>query len=276
MTKVFEDKFPAGLQGNKTDGYYMNELLKSNLDVAKKVIEEDWDMCILCDGTEGGGKSVLMQQCAYYCDPTFDLSKICFTPDEFRNKVLNAKRYEAVIFDEAYAGLSSRSTMSATNKILVDMMTEIRQKNLFIFIVLPTFFDLDKYVALWRSRCLIHVYHDNFKRGFFDFYSYGKKKDLYVLGKKYYNYRATAPDFKGRFTDFYPVNKEEYKAKKLASLRAYAPTGKTLNKQEHERLVLKDLARHMFQQKEIPLNKLQISKLLGVDRTTIYKYTRPE
>jgi hypothetical protein len=86
--------------------------------------------------------------------------------------------------------------------------------------VLPTFFDLDKYVALWRSRFLIHVYHDKFKRGFFKFYSENGKKFLYVRGKKFYDYKCAVPNFSGRFTNLYTVDEEEYKKRKLESLRA--------------------------------------------------------
>lgn len=196
------------------DGY-----LKLAYDKAKKVILNDWDFVFLIDGMEGGGKSVLAQQGASYCDPTFCAERIAFTPEEFRDSVLSAKKYQAVIYDEAYTGLSSRGTMSDINKVLVQMLAEIRQKNLFVFIVMPTFFDLDKYVALWRSRALLHVYTDKgFGRGYFTFYNKERKKNLYINGKKFYSYGKPSPNFRGRFTNAYTVNEEEYRAKKLKAL----------------------------------------------------------
>ena len=196
------------------DGY-----LKHNLDTAKKVIQQDWDMVFVVDGAEGSGKSVLAMQCAYYCDPTLTLDRVVFTPFEFSKAIMNAKPYEAVVYDEAYTGLSSRATMSMINRTLIKMLAEIRQKNLFVFVVMPTFFDLDKYAALWRSRVLLNVYTgERFQRGFFKFFNAERKKDLYIKGKKYYNYNLVKPNFIGRFCKGYPVDEKEYKKKKKDSL----------------------------------------------------------
>jgi len=209
--------------------YYMDGYLRQNFDSAKEAVKNDWDMLFLYDGIEGSGKSVKAQQDAYYCDPTLNIERITFTADEFKKAILNAKPFQSVIYDEAYSGLSSRSAMSTVNRALVSMLAEIRQKNLFVFIVMPTFFDLDKYVALWRSRALIHVYTHGFQRGYFRFYSSSKKKSLYVNGKKFYNYAKPEPNFIGRFTNFYPVDQEEYKAKKRKSLVDRDPKEEKIN-----------------------------------------------
>ena len=279
LVKVFEEKFPAGIQRNNTAGYYMDGYLKSNLDMAKNAVKDDWDMVIVVDGPEGAGKSVLAQQMAFYCDPTLTLKRIVFREDTFRKAVLDAKRYEAIVFDEAYGGMASRRSMSRTNKVIVDLLTEIRQKNLFIFVVLPSYFDLDKYVALWRSRCLVHIYHDRFQRGYFSFFSYSKKKDLYVYGKKYYNYRCVKSDFKGRYMNFYTVEKEKYKEKNLKSLRAYTNKKKRVSdadRKEIERELLKALARNMYSQQKMPLKQTDIAFMLGISRCTVQNYLKIE
>jgi hypothetical protein len=199
--------------------YYMDGYLLSNLDIAKKVIQKDWDMLFLIDGYEGSGKSTLAIKCAIYCDDGFDITRVTMTANEFRKAVIAAKPYQAVVYDEAYTGLSSRATMSMINRTLVNMLAEIRQKNLFVFIVMPSFFDVDKYVALWRSRALIHVYTDkNFERGYFSFYNEERKKDLYILGKKFYNYSKPQPNFRGRFYEGYGLDEGEYRKKKHDSL----------------------------------------------------------
>lgn len=206
MAKVFE--------GTENE-YYMDGFMKKNLDVAKKVIKKDWDMVFLYDGNEGSGKSVKAMQDAYYCDPSLTVDRIVFNPEDFKKAVMSAEKYQAIIYDEAYGGLSSRSAMGSVNKAIVQMLTVIREKNLFIFIVLPSFFDIDKYVALWRSRALIHIYTaENFERGYFAFYNKDRKKKMYVEGKKYYNYKVAKPNFFGRFTNFYPVDEKEYREKK--------------------------------------------------------------
>jgi hypothetical protein len=198
------------------DGY-----TKSVLDTAKRKLKDDFDWIFIVDGRERSGKSVVAQQCAKYVDPTFCLDRICFTPDEFSNAIINAEKFSAVVYDEAYGGMSSRAAMSEINRTLMSMLAEIGQKNLFVFIVLPCFFEIDKYAGVWRSAGLFHVYlGDEFSRGQYAFWNYQKKKLLYILGKKFYSYSRPKPNFIARFNRGYSVDEQEYRQKKLASLKA--------------------------------------------------------
>lgn len=207
MVMVFEETKHA---------YYMDGYLKHAYDIAKKEIKNDWDFLFVYDGVEGVGKSVKCMQDAFYCDPELTLEHYAFSPYQFKKAIMEAQRYHAVVYDEAHSGLNSRAAMSMINRSLVSMLTEIRQKNLFVFVVLPTFFDLDKYVALWRSRALIHVYSkENFERGYFAFYNVDRKKELYLRGKKLYQYGICKPNFIGRFTNHYPLDSDEYKRLKF-------------------------------------------------------------
>lgn len=201
--------------------FSMDGYLYENLQTAKRVIRNDLDMVFAVDGPEGSGKSTIAIQCAYVCDPSFNLDRVVFTPKDFRKAILESKPYQAIVYDEAYTGLSSRSTMSLINRTLISMLAEIRQKNLFLFIVMPCFFDLDKYVALWRSRALIHVYFGkDFERGHFTFYNVDLKKELYMIGKKFYSYYKPKANFYGRFVGFYCVDESKYRLKKKDSLIA--------------------------------------------------------
>jgi hypothetical protein len=168
--------------------------------------------------THNSGKSVLAQQCAAFLDDTFNIDRIAFTPDEFTTAVIKAQKYQAVIYDEAYGGMGSRAAMTEVNRTLMAVLSEIRQKNLFVFIVLPCYFELDKYAAVWRSRALLHVYTKNFDRGYFSFYNQEKKKLLYTLGKQFYSYYRPAPDFYGNFPNGYAVDEELYRKKKYDAL----------------------------------------------------------
>jgi len=250
---------------------YVDGYLKSALDTAKTAILKDWDMVLCVDGTEGGGKSVFAQQIANYCDPTLVLDRICFTPEEFVEAVKKADKYQAVIFDEGYTGLSSRSTMSEVNKALVEMLAEIRQKNLFIIIVVPSFFDLDRYVALHRSRALLHIYTNNgFERGYFTFFNKERKQTLYLLGKKTYNYDSVRANFHGRFTKGYVVNEEEYRAKKSTSLLA-----KKINKVKESKLTERDHQHWLWDrlmQSQVRITNEEKAKLLGIAISTYYKW----
>lgn len=252
----------------KDEEFSMDGYLKDNLDIASKVIRRDLDMVFSVDGPEGSGKSVFTMQAAYYVDPTFDVNKVVFTPKAFREAIINSKPYQAVVYDEAYTGLSSRATMSLINRTLISMLAEIRQKNLFVFVVMPTFFDLDRYVALWRSRALIHVYFgSDFQRGYFAFYNSDKKKDLYIQGKKFYSYSNPRPNFIGRFTNFYTIDESEYRLKKKNSL---VDREKKAEEAEKRKEIESELfERMMGMKKDIPHSiKMEI---LGMPSATYFR-----
>ncbi len=203
--------------------YYLEGWVKRRFD--EKVIpdlhKKDKDCIITIDGKEGTGKSTLGLQWCKYIDPTFNLKRVAFTPEEFRSAIYSAKQGEAVMFDEAFTGFSSRAALSGVNRTLVSLMMQIRQKNLFVVIVLPTFFLLDKYISLFRTRILAHVYETGGRRGYFRVFS-GKKKRLLVLNKasRTYSYGIKTKK-KGRFYGVFALGDEfeaEYRKKKMDAL----------------------------------------------------------
>ena len=213
------------------------------------------------------GKSVKAMQDAYYCNPELTIAQYAFNPKEFEKAIKTTPKFHCVIYDEAHGGLNSRAAMTMVNRSLVTMLTEIRQKNLFVFVVLPTFFDLDKYVALWRSRALIHVYtKDNFQRGFFAFYNVDRKKELYVNGKKLYSYRGAKPNFIGRFTKFMPLDEADYRKRKYDALINRNAT----TEDEEVNALVKQLFfdRVMRAQK---MSNVQKIELLDISSTTFYE-----
>ncbi len=209
----------------KEVSYFLEPWVKKKFD--EKIIPDlkkrDKDCMIAIDGIEGSGKSTLGMQWCKYIDNSFNLSRVVFTPEEFREAIYKAKKNQAIMFDEAFTGFSSRASLSGVNKTLVSLMMQIRQKNLFIVIILPTIFLLDKYISIFRTRVLIHVYESRGRRGFFKIYS-SKKKKLLILHKdsKVYSYGITT-NKKGRFYGVFALgDKEEekkYRKKKEDSLR---------------------------------------------------------
>ena len=199
--------------------YYMDGYLHDNLNFMKQAAYEDDDFVLLVDGMERSGKSVMALQIAYFLDPKFSVDNIVYGVEEFQEKVINAEQYSCIVWDEAFRGLSKRQAISKVNKKVIETLMEIGQKNLFIIIVLPTFFELDKYAALHRCKCLIHIHRNNkYKRGYFKFYSYKKMKDMYMEGRPKYSYCRKA-DFFGRFTHAYPIDEQAYRDKKSEELK---------------------------------------------------------
>ncbi len=177
---------------NKEDiPYYVNPGVLEQLNKGKvKVIEGNQDRIYGVTGREGSGKSTLAMQLAYVLDPTLTLKNIVFTSSQFEERIKTLSKYKALVFDESFNGLSSKGAISKENKRLVQLLMMCRQRNLFIFIVLPSFFLLEKYVAIFRSTALFNVMisKKNFKRRHYKVYNYQKKKILYLIGRKLMDY----------------------------------------------------------------------------------------
>jgi hypothetical protein len=181
--------------------------------------KNDKDAIFIVDGKERSGKSKLADLIAAFASTHLNrpyiLNNICFTPEEFRNAIVNSQKNDIIIFDEAHTGMASRRSLSAINTLLVNLMMEMGQKNLFVLIVLPTFFMLDRYPALYRARGLFHVYERKGKRGFWTYYNEAAKLKLYLNGKKFLNYNCMRfPRFKGRFLNQWAVDEQDYRDKK--------------------------------------------------------------
>lgn len=207
---------------NNDEIYYDGWLAQQFSYIRDNVIKKDWDWLTFVDGIEWGGKSTLAQQVAYLCDPTFNIDRICFSDKEFIKAVMAADRYQAIVFDEAYGAISSKESITKVCKTIENLLSQIRQKNLFVFIVAPTYFDISRNITLWRSKVLLHVtLGKGYQRGFFEAYTYTRKNKLYILGKKLYNYKAVKWSAQGRFTKKLVVNEEAYRKKKLDALTEF-------------------------------------------------------
>ncbi len=251
---------------------YMDGYLYKNLLKAKDNIVDDWDFLFVVDGGERKGKSVFAQQLASFVDPDFSLKNIVFTPKQFEYAILNSKPYSCIIYDEAYGGINSRATMSKVNRSIVKMLTEIGSRNLYIIIVLPCFFELDKYVALWRSKALFHIYtmedpkSTRIVRGFFTAHNEDNKKNLYIYGKKFLNYKVTNPDFRGRFTNKWLVDKSEYEQKK----RKAQQEGEGLKEGIDEEVFKVKLFDYLMKNNNLS-NALR-ADIMGMNQRTFYRH----
>lgn len=173
------------------------------------------DRVYLVDGREGTGKSSFTFQQAKYINPNFTVDYICFDPKQFLELLRTAPKGSVIVFDEAFRGLSSKGSRSKVNKEIVEALMEVRQRNLVIFIVLPTLFLLEIYAAVFRSEALLHVYKlkkklasGQKKRGF-KIYNYQKKKILYLRGRaKYFSY--SKPRITRAKGEFYVKKSEQF------------------------------------------------------------------
>lgn len=234
--RVCKDWYKAeDYKRRRKDGFPMDAQLKRQLDIAIKNVVKDWDFTIIISG--GGevrvGKSLLGIQIMAYWAYRMEKEHGIKVPFSIKNNLVfqwqnlithghdlgKKHKYCPLQYDEAGETMEGRKSMTKSLRQVRDYLRECGQYNFLNILVLPEFFDLPKGIAITRSTFLIDVsYTANkegyFQRGHFKFYSRKKKKKLYLEGKKKLNYNAVPYNFKGNFTEFYPIDEEEYRKKK--------------------------------------------------------------
>jgi ribosomal protein L37AE/L43A len=227
---------PLTTEFSKLMGFSIHTNLAQNLLWWRNaVMNQDIDFVCLVDGVEGGGKSVHAMQIAAFMDKDRKIdidTQVCYTNEDLTRAITTLPKFKSVVFDEAGRGFNRRSSTDKANVQLVNLFRECRKNNLFLFIVMPSFYDMDMNMAVWRSRCLIHIDYtwdrDNprkpLSRGLARFYNEKGKKSLYCnkLWRQQYHYPFLKNmSFDYRFPHHYVVSEEEYRRKKQSSEEAY-------------------------------------------------------
>lgn len=243
-------------------GFVVPAIVSKELDkVKKRVLKKDRDFVAVIDGEEGVGKSVLAQQIARYLDDDFNLDKIVFNSDDFIKAIKDpkTKKGSCIVLDEAFSAANNRASLTEVNRAMIGVATEMRQKNLFILMVLPSFFDLDKYFALWRCRALFHVYFTSDDDRAYVIFPKERKKMLYLTGKKTYNYskpRSPFPPF--TFPNHYTVDEEDYRYKKSQAFKKRTVSNQARNwllqRNAYIKYILQNLGMTQEDVAKIPLN----------------------
>lgn len=239
-------------------GFSIDGYLKSNLDLLEERRKKKFDTLLLFSGGEGAGKTTLACQVLYYIDRSFDLDRVYFTGEQFKDGIINAKPDTAHLLDEGYLAFAAKGVQEKMHKLLIAMLTMIRSKRLTIVIISPSFFDIDKYIAVHRSLALIRVTETRGERGNFHFYSVPKKKLLYILGKKYMNYGCVKSNFYGSFSGKWVIDEDEYERRKQKAIAHVLQ-----DKPKSTRLIEK-----LRMQRD---GAIKLAKRLGATRNEIHK-----
>ncbi len=252
------DKVYKLKSGKLARGYYMDGYLAENLLPVAEFLKKDFDLVGIISGRGKvrTGKSTIAAQVGYYCawliaggemhlvrnpdrpttffDPkvlksptnpvNFTLKNYAFAPDDLMRLGRTLPKNSVIVYDEGRTGLDAKSTMTSLNKLLEDFFQECGQYNHVILIVLPDFFKLHADYAVSRSYFLIDVFLDeSFNRGYFNFYNETQKDFLYNHGKKKLGvmarYTAGYPSFEGKFTNWFPFDRDKYVALKRLALK---------------------------------------------------------
>lgn len=277
--KILLDKYPLGsLPNQRTAGRYIDGTYYENLKILAEVITKDMTFLGIISSSTlevGTGKSAFAQQTGEAWIslvnevhklnvPDITMKNIVFKPKDLIERAFQVPRYSVVIVDE-WEDIHYWSELGMT---LRQFFRKCRQLNLFIMVIIPNFFQLPISYAITRSVFFVDVrFEGKFERGYFRFYNFERKKDLYLYGRKTQNYNIVKPNFIGRFTDGYGVNEKEYRAAKLKDMMDSEEDAKPLDEKAIKIKLLKQ-----FREKAPHISFEQLAVGFGVTRATLYNW----
>jgi len=251
----------------------VDRLLDRDLAKVKKRCEGNWDTVIIVSGLPGMGKSVFgISTLAPILASKMSDIFITFDTDEFINTCAGDKTKEGdvVILDEGHNGMNSGRVAQGDFQRMMNLLMLVRQKRLYIIIISQNFFDLAKSIAIFRSNLLYHVTTSKGdKRGTFLTFDRLKKKNLYILGKKFLNYGAVPANYVGQFNQNRHLMPEDYMERKSKHLM---DQNNSLKGTAGEKRT--DMANRIIDTAILNLTKLNfkqkhIAKILGIALKTV-------
>tara|TARA_R100001086_G_scaffold218332_1_gene135015 strand:+ start:2130 stop:3005 length:876 start_codon:yes stop_codon:yes gene_type:complete len=256
------------------DSVYVDGKLMERLDyIETRLLKKNWDVVIVVDGIEGSGKSTLAIQIGWLMSyGKLSIENMIIGLEDAPIKLEKGKSGDIFIMDEGSLSFSSKEVMKREQVELIKIFNVIRQKNLILIIVAPSFFDLNRYIAVHRSRCLIHVYTDKeLNRGRFAYFNQKRKNILYSEGKKNYNsYAKPEANMFGTYTNWNPLGDEYIKTKEKSLFEAFNTTKK---KVLTEKDIIMKLAKRF--EKQLPeITKKDLALGLGIDPKTLRGYIK--
>ena len=286
--KILLDKYPMGTYpGQKSDGKFMDGYLYSNLEIlSKRIVDDMTFLGIIFSSTleVGTGKSVCATQIGeawseimkkhHNVDIPFTTNNIVFTPKDLIERAFKLPRYSCILLDE----WEDQTYWSELGVSLRKFFRKCRQLNLFMLVIIPNWFQMNLSYAVSRSAFAIDVkFGKDFERGFFSFYNFNTKKELYIKGKKEHNYRVVRPTFNGRFLDGYGVDEVEYRKAKLADLKRAEKSDEkdTSSPWLFEKRIKAKIFREMVERNP-KITKKDLAAIYGVSEMTAHRYTHYE
>lgn len=260
--------------------FKLDKYIKQKLDNILYIINKGWDAVFLFDGFERSGKSTMAITCAWYLSKgKITIDNIAVGCDDCIKKIGKFPDKSILILDESSLIFYSKDAMKKEMRKLIKILNVVGQKNMIFIVVLPSYFDLVKDIAIRRSKFLIHVYPDEkMNRGRFAYFGEYKKRILYIEGKKNYgSYRTPRADTIGLFDNFMPFGTEYLDIKKQTLLEALKgdETAPTINPVRFKRDILLNILRRMKKlEKTKNLTSKEVANLFGCNMRTIQKYTK--
>lgn len=217
--------------------------------------------------------TTLSFQIGRYMSKDFSLDSVHFTPETFIEALSHTTKGDVLVFDEAML-LSSRSALSAVNRMIIIAMSMIRSKNLCIIFNVNSIFDLDRNLALSRADLLLHCYGDSLtdKGKFLAFFKGGdgrdRIKDLYIQGKKYYSYGSPKSNFNTVFGSKFVLDEDEYERRKQIGVNNFLKGSKSA-KITKDKIQRDNYIRYLYENHK--LTQEQIANIGDVSDKTVWE-----
>ena len=256
--------------------------LRGTMGIVKDhVLNKEWDYVCIVAGVPGSGKSTFARGAAKFCCPWFSMEDIVFTADDFIKRTSTCPDFTAIVYDECFEAMNSRTSMSLDFQRIVNHLQLLRKRHLFIFLCLPNFFDLSKTISIFRTRHLFYTYvTSDGIRGKVAVFGVDNKRELYVRGQKFVNYNAYKANFVTKFMkNAWIVNNDEYEAKKdiLLTARSRELAEKASGKTTKEDAKAVKISLGLFNQ---GFTRKQVAAMMNMTYNTltqmIYRHTKRE
>ena len=251
---------------------YIADLIAENLRRTKlAVAREDWDYMAIVGGIPGVGKSTFAQAIAKFLDPNFEQDQICFTAKDFVDKTEKGNKGQAFMLDESFADMNSSLYKDPEFVALLNHIQAVRQKNLYLIIVLPDFFILIKNVAVFRASHLFVPYTKDYSRGDVAVFDREAKRQLYFKGKKECDYKAVHPNFYTDFQMHWFCDKKKYDERKLKHLTEQKKIKGNQSRFVNQR---NKLAYYLFT--ELKMSAVDMGEVAEVSDDAVYEWINAE
>ena len=273
------------MKGRKKKRALIGQYLLANLyDFYYLRNTKEYDTIVAIDGNVGDGKSTLgyalVKAWNYiagvkYEQPLYKEGLYAYGGRAFVEAVYKAKVGSGVIYDEA-GDFSKFVMLSRSSQRIARIFETIRQKKLFIALILPDFFELDPRISKKRLRALIHITEPRKSVGVYSLpkiYKLINKASHLQIPR--YAFRLVRPDFYDHWS--LPVDYKEFKKwnfyqKKKENLRMIMDSKGLISLREAEKEF--KLSKYKLI-KLIEAKKIQAEKIknaYGVKRESIKNY----
>jgi len=143
-------------------GYLFDPFMYYRCYLISKKLVDDFDYIMAVCGGEGLGKTTFaIQMASVISSKPFTSESVCSDAKEFINALAKAEEGSVIVADEGAYFLFSRDSMGKDSKIIIKLLTIIRQKRLCVIINVVNYFLLDTYLRDHRVELLVQIH----KRG---------------------------------------------------------------------------------------------------------------